>query len=501
MKSARASGALGLVALAVIASPFAAADDSGWYGGINIGQSRAKIDDERITRSLLAGGFTTTSINDDDRDTGYKLFGGYRFNRNFALEGGYFDLGKFGFTATTVPAGTLRGDIKLKGVNLDAVGILPVTQRLSAFARIGLNHAKASDSFAGTGAVVVLDPSPSKRDTNYKFGAGLEYAFTESLGMRVEAERYRIDDAVGNKGDIDLLSIGLVYRFGKTPAPAPRAATPPPAYVAPAAVAPAPAPVPLAELVIVPVAPAVARTQQYCSILDIQFEINQKTVQRESEEKLDKVVTFMRKYPDTTAVIEGHTDEVGTSADNMRLSQSRAQSMVNYLVSRGIAQSRLNAVGYGETRPIADNRTEVGRRLNRRINAIIACATDVEGLTPAPARVTMAMDMEFDTNRADVRPQYLAELRKVADFMKANPGVVATVEGHTSNQRGTPEQAMQLSQRRAEAVVNALVDRFGVDRTRLFAQGFGATRRFAYNTSAEGQQENRRVNVIFDFPN
>jgi OOP family OmpA-OmpF porin len=272
-----------------------------------------------------------------------------------------------------------------------------------------------------------------------------------------------------------MLLIGLVYYFGGEKA-------------APAAAAPV--------LVIVPI----ARTQQYCSILDIQFEINQNTVQREAEEKIEKVATFMRKYPDTTAVIEGHTDEVGTSADNMRLSQTRAENVVSYLVKRGIARSRLQAVGYGETRPIADNKTEVGRRLNRRINAIIACATDIEGIEPVPARITMAMEMEFDTNSATLRPQYSAELRKVANFMKANPRVTATVEGHTSNQSGTAEQAMQLSRRRAENVMNALTQ-FGVERTRLFAAAFGETRRFAYNTSAEGRQENRRVNIILDFPN
>jgi OOP family OmpA-OmpF porin len=263
--------------------------------------------------------------------------------------------------------------------------------------------------------------------------------------------------------------------------------------VPPVAAAPAPAPV----LVIVPI---VAKTEQYCSILDVQFEINQKTVQREAEEKLSKVVTFMRKYPETTAVIEGHTDEIGASADNMRLSQARAQSMVDYLASQGIARSRLQAVGYGETRPIADNSTEIGRRLNRRVNAIIACATDIEGLTPAAARVTMAMEMEFDTNRADIRPEHREELRKVASFMKANPRVTATVEGHTSNQSGTAAQAMQLSVRRAESVVNALVN-LGINRSRLSAAGFGQTRRFAYNTSVEGRQENRRVNIILDIPN
>jgi OOP family OmpA-OmpF porin len=83
--------------------------------------------------------------------------------------------------------------------------------------------------------------------------------------------------------------------------------------------------------------------------------------------------------------------------------------------------------------------------------------------------------------------------------MKANPRVTASVEGHTSNQQGSREQALQLSLDRADNVVDALVN-LGVDRTQLFAEGFGATRRFAYNTSAEGQQENRRVNIILDFP-
>jgi OOP family OmpA-OmpF porin len=184
----------------------------------------------------------------------------------------------------------------------------------------------------------------------------------------------------------------------------------------------------------------------------------------------------------------------------MKLSQTRADNVVTYLVGQGgIARSRLKAVGYGETRPLGDNKTDAGRRLNRRINAIIACATDIEGIAPNPARITMAMDMEFDSNSANVRPQYREELRKVANFMRANPRVTATVEGHSSNQQGTPAQGMQLSQQRAANVVNAMVNQ-GVDRTRLFAAGFGETRRFAYNTSAEGQQENRRVNIILDFP-
>jgi len=213
MAQAGAGGAAGSGGGAAMGSRYSGASDAGWYAGANIGQASAKIDNANITNNLLGSGFATSSISNDDSDTGAKLFGGYKFNRNFALEGGYFDLGRFGFTATTVPAGTLKGSIKLKGVNLDAVGILPFNQKFSAFGRVGVNYAKASDSFSGTGAVTVLNTNPSKSEANLKFGAGLQYDFTNALGMRFEAERYRINDAVGSNGDVDLLSVGLVYRF------------------------------------------------------------------------------------------------------------------------------------------------------------------------------------------------------------------------------------------------------------------------------------------------
>src|ERR1700676_622420 len=138
-----------LAALAVALSPTAfAADDAGWYTGFNAGQSRAKIDDGRIVNGLAGGGFTTTSISNDDRHFGYKAFGGYEFNRYFALESGYFDLGRFGFTADTTPAGSLRGDIKIKGGFFDAVGSVPFGDKFSLFARAGLNYADEKDTFA-----------------------------------------------------------------------------------------------------------------------------------------------------------------------------------------------------------------------------------------------------------------------------------------------------------------------------------------------------------------
>ena len=365
---AKTSGTLGLVALAAIAGPPAMADDTGWYGGLNIGQSRAKIDDAKITSTLLGAGLNTTSITDDNHDTGYKLFGGYRFNRNFALEGGYFDLGKFGFTSTTVPAGTLNGEIKLRGLNLDAVGILPITEKFSAFGRVGANYAEAKDSFSGTGAVNVIRPSPSKSDLNYKFGAGLQYDFTQSLGMRLEAERYRINDAVGNKGDVDLVSVGLIYRFGATtPAPAPR--------VEPVAAAPAPQPVVAAPPPPPPPRPAPPppppAPKKVTFSADSLFDFDKSAVKPEGKVQLDKLAADLKGTSYDVITVTGHTDRLGPSAYNLALSTRRADAVKSYLVeSAGIPAGKIVAKGVDGADPVTKPGDCKG---GKKTKALIAC--------------------------------------------------------------------------------------------------------------------------------
>lgn len=207
-------GVAALATLAALTSPVTHAQENGWYAGGNLGRSAATIDYVRIARGLAAGGLGTVAIDDRDRSTGVKLFGGNKLHPNFAIEAGVFDLGKFGFRATTTPPGSLDGSIRLRGLNLDAVGILPIDERFSALGRFGLTYAQARDSFAGTGAVVLHNPNPRHSGANYKIGVGLQYAMTDALGLRAEVERYRVDDAVGNSGAVDLFSVGLVYRFG-----------------------------------------------------------------------------------------------------------------------------------------------------------------------------------------------------------------------------------------------------------------------------------------------
>ena len=323
-------------------------------------------------------------------------------------------------------------------------------------------------------------------------GLGLQALVGPSMLFTVEGRLVEIQSMATRK-EAQLLA-GIGWHFGGTRRPVAVVETP----------APAPAPVPVVVVAPVPVVvtvPVAEPTQQYCTILDVQFSIDRDDLQKEDTEKLAVLGTFMTKYPNTTAVIEGHSDNVGNPEHNLDLSQRRAESVVRYLSGTlNIAPTRLKAVGYGETRPLADNGTQAGMRQNRRINAVIGCVTDVEGLTVAPARVTMALYIDFDRNKSNIKPEYDGALNKVAVFLKANPTVTATMEGHTGNLQVTQEKAIMISQQRAQSVVDYLVDHFGIDRARLSARGLGEAQRFAYNTSAEGQQENRRVNIIINYP-
>jgi OOP family OmpA-OmpF porin len=364
MKLTKRSGPLALAVLAAIASPLALAEDHGWYLGANVGESRAKIDDQRIMSNLLGSGFTST-IKDDNRDTGYKLFAGYQLNRNFALEGGYFDLGQFGFTATTVPAGTFNGNIKLHGVNMDLVGILPITERFSAFARVGAAYTEARDHFSGTGLVSVTNPNPSKKETNWKAGLGLQYAFNEHLGMRLEVERYRINDAVNNKGDVDLVSLGLVYRFGakKTPMPtrvyAPEPVIAPPPPPAPVVIAPPPPPAAM---------PVPARRTKVTFSADSLFDFDKSVVKPEGREHLNKFAADLRGTDYVDMQVTGFTDRLGSREYNMKLSTRRAEAVKEYLVqSAGIPAEKINTRSLGEADPVTKPEDCKGKTATKKL--------------------------------------------------------------------------------------------------------------------------------------
>jgi outer membrane protein OmpA-like peptidoglycan-associated protein len=99
---------------------------------------------------------------------------------------------------------------------------------------------------------------------------------------------------------------------------------------------------------------------------NIFFDVNKYQLKPESTAELDKIVQLLRDNPGVRIQISGHTDNVGKDADNLQLSKDRAQSVVKYLVTKGIAQERLSSQGFGATQPIDTNNTEEGKAKNRR---------------------------------------------------------------------------------------------------------------------------------------
>ncbi len=100
---------------------------------------------------------------------------------------------------------------------------------------------------------------------------------------------------------------------------------------------------------------------------NIYFDFGLFELKQESYYKLNNIADFLKKNEKTKVEISGHTDNVGSNKDNMTLSKNRAKSVVEYLIAKGIDTSRIRYVGYGETKPIADNNTEEGRERNRRV--------------------------------------------------------------------------------------------------------------------------------------
>jgi len=427
--------------------------------------------EETFSVSPIIGGYTFDGKQHLDTMPVYGLRLGYNFTDAFGVEG-LFDYVHTESTITAQKIDMYRYGGELLYHFMPTHDIVPYV----AAGYAGLNF----DNIQPRGA--------------FDYGVGLKWFLNDDFALRGDFRNllYRSGGPNDTTFSNYEYTIGLYIPFGgkvrtvkavETPAPASEAPTPPPPPEAPAEAVPAVVPAP--------------GHYKYCITLHIEFDIDRAIIRPEYHDEVAKAGNFLKKYPTTTAVIEGHTDNVGTPEHNMDLSQRRADNVVNYLVEKfGIDRSRLLAKGYGATRPVADNSTDEGKQKNRRIEAIIDCAFDVKEIQP-PERLCVSLQMEFDPGKADIKASYQDEIAKVGNYMKKYPFTTAVVEGYTDDV-GSNEFNMKLSQKRAENVVNYLVENFGIDRSRLSAKGYGNTRRIAYNTTAEGRQKNRRIDVVID---
>jgi len=107
--------------------------------------------------------------------------------------------------------------------------------------------------------------------------------------------------------------------------------------------------------------------------MNIEFDTDKADIRADHIPELNRAVNFLREYPSTQAVIEGHTDSDGSAAYNLALSERRAAAVYRYLIDQaGISAGRLSSAGFGESQPIADNNSAEGKQRNRRVTAVVS---------------------------------------------------------------------------------------------------------------------------------
>ena len=112
------------------------------------------------------------------------------------------------------------------------------------------------------------------------------------------------------------------------------------------------------------------------NINDVLFDFNKYTLKPGAREKLAKVAGILLAYPGLKVQLEGHTDSIGSDEYNMKLSQQRASSVQDYLVSQGGSSASLSAIGLGKANPVATNESDAGRQQNRRVEMVVSGRTD-----------------------------------------------------------------------------------------------------------------------------
>src|SRR5579862_1763482 len=123
---------------------------------------------------------------------------------------------------------------------------------------------------------------------------------------------------------------------------------------------------------------------------DVLFDFNKYSLKPDAREKLAKVSGILLSYPNLTLQVEGYTDNIGTDEYNQKLSDERAGSVRDYLVTQGVAQTNISAAGYGKSDPVADNSTSSGRAENRRVQLVVSGnAIGVHESAPAPGGQSM----------------------------------------------------------------------------------------------------------------
>ncbi len=320
MKKTAIAIAVALAGFATVAQ--AAPKDNTWYAGGKLGWSQFH------DTGFYGNGYDRGIGNGPTHESqlGAGAFGGYQVNPYVGFEMGYDWLGRMPYKGSVE-----NGAFKAQGVQLTAKLGYPVTDDLDVYTRLGGMVWRADSSALNAAGDRLKD-----HDTGVSpvFAGGVEWAVTRDIATRLEYQWVNnIGDAqtVGTRPDNGMLSLGVSYRFGQE--------------VAAPVVAPAPAPAPEVQ------------TKHFTLKSDVLFNFNKSTLKAEGQQALDQLYTQLSNLDpkDGSVVVLGFTDRIGSDQYNQKLSDKRAQSVVDYLISKGIPANKISPRGMGEANPVTGN--------------------------------------------------------------------------------------------------------------------------------------------------
>jgi OOP family OmpA-OmpF porin len=187
---------------------------------------------------------------------------------------------------------------------------------------------------------------------------------------------------------------------------------------------------------------------------NIQFEFDSSVLRTSSYPVLDATSTDLRDSGKAIEIDGFASNDEGTAAHQMKLSKDRANSVKTYLINSGVDPQKVKIKAFGESRPIADNSTEEGRILNRRVQFNIQAGIS----NPFPVRIT------FDNHQSVIKADMQSKLKGIVAYLTANPGTQIDLKGHCNTQEIPANELnndhnapIKLSQARVNSVFNYLI--------------------------------------------
>lgn len=321
------------------------------------GQAEIKAGSFEVSPFVGYNVFENDQNLDDDLSFGGRL--GYNFTKHFGVEavGEYINTDVDDKSITGAKEGQYRSptdDVDLTFYHLDAVYHFMPEGRFNPFVLAGVGGAHYSPDISDSDMGVI------------NVGVGAKYWIKDNIALRVDVRDTMVTEFFQETYHNLGATVGVVFAFGGDekpvavqPAPKPVAVAAP--APAPVRVAPAPAPVVVAP------APAPVVIAKEIVSFDLLFDFDKSAIKDEMVPVLEQAKMILEEDSRVHFTVAGHTDSTGPETYNQGLSERRAASIKNWLVSNGVSAARLDSVGYGETQAKYDNATREGRKLNRRV--------------------------------------------------------------------------------------------------------------------------------------